>query len=134
MLGYDALYRNDFTDDEIASVSVAEKRILLTRDRGLLKIGRIDRGYWVRSAEPLDQVREVLARFDLARSAAPFSRCLECNGEIRPASREEVSGCVASEIASRVDDFSACSRCGRIYWKGSHYDRMARAIREWTAG
>jgi uncharacterized protein len=133
MLGFDALYRNDFTDDEIASLCAETKRILLTRDRELLRIWRIDRGYRIRGTNPVDQVQEVLARFDLARSTAPFSRCLACNGAIRPASPDEVSERVAPEVASRVDAFSACSGCGGIYWKGSHYDRMCRTIRKWIA-
>ena len=79
LLGFDTLYRNDFDDEEIVRVSVDERRIALTRDRGILKHGELTHGYCLRSAAPLEQVHEVMSRFDLRRSVAPFSRCTMCN-------------------------------------------------------
>jgi len=82
MLGFDALYHRRYRGDDIASIAAAEHRIVLTRDRRLLFIKRITHGYWVRSAAPDQQVKEVLARFDLYNQVRPFHRCIACNGRL----------------------------------------------------
>lgn len=126
LLGFDTLYSNVYTDAELEEISAAGKRTLLTRDRGLLKRSRVSRGYFVRATAPQAQVREVLRRFDLYRSGAPFSRCLRCNGALQPAEREEVRHRVPSGVVEAFDTFSVCPDCGRVYWPGSHYERLRR--------
>ncbi len=85
MLGFDTLYRNDYDDPELAQISHAEKRTLLTRDRGLLKRSMVTRGYYVRETNPRRQVAEVIRRFDLGGLVAPFRRCITCNGVLEVA-------------------------------------------------
>src|SRR5690554_6793227 len=80
MLGFDTLYRNDYTDPELAAISAGEGRTLLTRDRGLLKRRVVTHGYCVRSTDPREQVAEVVRRFDLVHRIKPFRRCAHCNG------------------------------------------------------
>jgi len=88
MLGFDTLYRNDYADEELAHISSTEDRILLTRDRGVLMRSIVTYyGYYVRETNPQQQVVEVLRRFDLFGSVAPFQRCLRCNG-LSPVSRK----------------------------------------------
>ncbi len=134
MLGFDTLYRNDYPDEELAAVASRERRILLTRDRGLLKRSRVDHGYCVRAESPFWQLVEVLRRFDLYQSCAPFRRCLHCNGELKTVAREEVEQQLPPRVNRYFDDFRQCGECGRIFWKGSHYKRMQelidRAVRE----
>jgi uncharacterized protein with PIN domain len=128
MLGFDALYRNDFEDAKLAEISRDEKRVLLTKDRGLLKRSVITHGYCVRGIEPRRQVREVLQRFDLFGSIKPFSRCMHCNGNVLPVSKQEVLDQLLPETRSVYDEFSRCDQCARVYWKGSHYERMMTFI------
>lgn len=130
LLGFDVLYRNDYHDDELARISHDERRILLTRDRGLLKRNVVTHGYLVRAAEPRDQVVEVLRRFDLSRLIVPFSRCLHCNSALELARKEDVADRLPPHVRTVHDDFRLCPACRRIYWKGTHYDRMQRFVEE----
>lgn len=129
LLGFDTLYNNAWHDAELADIAAAgDKRILLTRDHGLLKRKQVSHGYFVRNDKPVKQVREVLKRFDLYDAVQPFTRCTQCNGLIRPASKEEVIDRLPRRVAELFDRFSVCPDCGRVYWKGSHYDRMQGII------
>jgi hypothetical protein len=79
MLGFDSLYRDDCPDEELARISATEQRILLSRDRGLLRRSIVTRGYLVRAAHPREQLIEVCWRYNLSGFIAPFRRCLDCN-------------------------------------------------------
>jgi uncharacterized protein with PIN domain len=132
MLGFDCLYRNDYEDDEIAEISVVERRVILTRDRGLLKIGKVTHGYWLRSQIPERQVEEVLARLDLYSQISPFNRCISCNGEMRKVSKAEILDELEPLTKKYYDDFYRCTQCRKIFWKGSHYESMIRKINKVT--
>ncbi len=128
MLGFDAAYRNDYADHEIAGLAASEDRIVLTRDRRLLRFRKITHGYWLRSDDPRMQVKEVLGRFGYFPLVRPFNRCLECNGVIVPVEKAEVFDRLEPKTRLYYDEFSICSDCGKIYWKGSHYDRMNETL------
>lgn len=128
MLGFDTLYRNDSTDHELALLSAREHGILLTRDVGLLKHGRITHGYYVRETDFRRQLMEILRRFDLSGSVAPFTRCLRCNTLLEGASEEQVAGRIPAKTRRHYQEFLVCRSCERIYWKGSHYRRMQSFI------
>ena len=128
MLGFDAAYRNDYTDHEIAGLAASEDRIVLTRDRRLLRFRIITHGYWLRSDEPRTQVKEVLGRFGYYPLVKPFNRCLECNGVIVPVEKAEVFDRLEPKTKLYYDEFSICTDCGKVYWKGSHYDRMKETL------
>jgi uncharacterized protein with PIN domain len=129
LLGFDSLYRNDFGDEELAALSAAEKRILLTRDRGLLKRSIVTRGYCLRAVIPRDQIREVVERFDLARSAAPFRRCLACNALLQPVEKSSILDRLPAGTREGYDAFYLCVGCGKIFWPGSHFTRLQRIVR-----
>jgi uncharacterized protein len=126
MLGFDAVYGNSFTDPELVRISSGQHRILLTRDRGLLKHSAVTHGYLVRETDSRRQLAEIVARFDLAHSAQPFTRCMVCNGSLEEIGKEEARAIVPPRVASSFEEFRRCSGCGRVYWKGSHYRRIAR--------
>lgn len=132
MAGFDTAYRSDYEDKELARISANENRILLTRDRGLLKRNIVTRGYWVRMTSPRHQFAEVLQRFDLAEAVAPFQRCVHCNELLQPTRKELISDRLQPETKQCFEDFSTCPACSRIYWKGSHYRRMQRFIESVT--
>ena len=128
MLGFDALYRNDFGDEELARISSREHRILLTRDRGLLKRSIVTHGYLIREDDPERQAVEVIRRFDLAGLAEPFGRCLRCNGALEAVEKAAIEHRLEPKTRRYYDEFRACRGCGRLYWKGSHHEHMRRRI------
>lgn len=130
MLGFDVLYGNRAGDGELAEASARDERILLTRDRGLLKRSVVRLGYLVRTDDPLRQLDEVVARYGLAELAAPFSRCVRCNGTLEQVDRSAVAERLAGQPRTLryFDTFGRCPDCGAIYWRGSHFDRMSRMV------
>ncbi|HEV2448553.1 MAG TPA: Mut7-C RNAse domain-containing protein [Candidatus Sulfopaludibacter sp.] len=133
MLGLDAFYRNRAGDPELVLISVEQKRILLTRDRGLLMHSAVTHGYWLRQTDSRRQTAEVVRRFDLGRRLRPFTRCMACNELLSAASREEVAARVPPGVVAGHEEFRECPGCRRIYWQGSHYLRMRRWIDQLAA-
>lgn len=128
LLGFDGLYDNGYSDEELARLSAVDGRVLLTRDRGLLKRGAVTRGYYVRAALPRDQIVEVLRRFDLAAPVAPFSRCLRCNGLLEPVDKATILDCLPAGTRAHFVEFNRCSACERVYWAGAHYEALQRRV------
>ncbi|MCK5708956.1 MAG: Mut7-C ubiquitin/RNAse domain-containing protein [Deltaproteobacteria bacterium] len=128
MCGFDAIYSNKYTDHDIAELANGEKRIVLTRDRRLLKHGTITHGYWVRSTDPDQQIYEVIRRFDLFPIVKPFNRCLECNGLIKPVEKDEILDQLEPKTIQYFNEFYQCLVCKKIYWKGSHYEHMSKFL------
>ena len=124
MLGFDALYQNDFQDEELASLSSIGRRILLTKDRGLLKRSEVTHGYCVREIHPRRQLVEILRRFDLIDLVKPYNRCIRCNGVVTPVDKDEIIDHLQPETRQYYDEYHRCQDCARIYWRGSHYQRM----------
>jgi len=132
MLGFDTVYRNHCPDEALARISRDEHRILLTRDVGLLKRSAITHGHWMRDTRPRLQLAEVVERFDLYNSIASFTRCLCCNTPLAAVEKESIAARLAERTRNLHTEFFTCPACRRIYWKGSHYDRMQRLIAETT--
>lgn len=128
LLGYDTVWRNDLEDEEIIDCSRTEKRIILTRDIGILRNGRVTHGYWLRATEPLLQLEELVRALELGPWFEPYSRCLECNGECVPVSRREAAREVPLQVFLVYRDFRRCAGCGRIYWPGSHLERLDAVV------
>ncbi len=124
MAGFDAVFRNYYNDHDVAGLAHTENRIVLTRDRRLLRHRIITHGYWVRSSDPGQQLLEVLGRFNLWSRINPFNRCLDCNGAIVPVPKDDILEQLEPKTILYYDEFYKCSDCGKIYWKGSHYDHM----------
>ncbi|MGB5339805.1 MAG: Mut7-C RNAse domain-containing protein [Gammaproteobacteria bacterium] len=131
LLGFDCLYRNDYDDATVADIASREQRTVLTRDRALLQRKLITHGYFVRALRPRFQVREVLARFDLYRLIKPFSRCSRCNGTLQDVDKQTIVQHLEPKTRKYYDTFRQCSGCGQIYWRGSHYERALRLVRDW---
>jgi uncharacterized protein len=132
MLGFDCLYRNDYSDEELAEILQKEERILLTRDRRLLMRKVVIHGYCPRSLDSLEQLTEVIQRFDLAKRAVPFHRCLRCNHPLENIAKEAVLDRLEPLTKRYFDEFMICPNCKQIYWKGSHFERMQGLIQQIT--
>lgn len=133
LLGFDTLYRNAWDDAELVCVSRDQRRILLTRDQGVLKRNLVTHGYYPRQTEPKAQAREVLQRFDLYRAIKPFCRCLRCNGEVVAVDKSEVEAALLPRTRAHYQRFYRCRDCHRVYWEGSHHARMQELVAELTA-
>ena len=132
MLGFDTLYRSDIDDSEIISVARKEKRIILTRDKLLLKSKEVRHGYFVRSIEKHEQLREVVKKFDLNSQFKSFTRCMTCNTILLKVDKEEIHNKVDKDIFRIFNEFFYCKHCDKVFWKGSHFMRMEAYIRELT--
>jgi hypothetical protein len=128
MLGFDSQYRNDYQDEELASIAVEEQRVLLTRDRRLLMRKAIRHGYCIHQTDPRQQAGEVLRRFKLMEQVRPFQRCLRCNSPLEVVSKADIFERLEPLTKIYYDEFRICPSCDQIYWKGSHYEHMLEMI------
>ena len=124
LLGFDTLYRNDYGDAELAALAGADGRVLLTRDRDLLKRAVVTHGYYVRATDPRRQVEEVVERLDLYGAIQPFRRCARCNGLLATVPKSAVWERLPHETRRHVEAFWECDACKHLYWEGSHMPRL----------
>ena len=130
MLGFDTAWRRDFDPRSIVACALDEGRIIVTRDVDLLKHGRVTHGYWLRHDQPDEQLEELLLALELLGQQRPFIRCMECNGELDVVRDEALLDGLDPAIRARFDTFHRCRDCGRIYWRGSHFERMQAFSRD----
>ena len=130
ILGYDASYDSAISDADLVRRAYEQDRVVLTRDRALPEEWRLPRVLLLESEDPLEQLRRVVAAFDLDCHQGLFSRCSRCNAGIEPRSREEVADRVPPRVLREQSQFFSCPSCGRIYWEGSHLDRMRRRLED----
>ncbi|MFZ5952177.1 MAG: Mut7-C RNAse domain-containing protein [Candidatus Rifleibacteriota bacterium] len=128
LLGFDVEYDNRAEDEFLVDAVVARRKILLSRDRRLLMRRVIDRGYFIRSQIPYEQVIEVIRRFDLAGQINPFTRCARCNGILERVEKEAVLSLLEPKTKQYFEDFFQCTQCNQVYWQGSHLDKIQNFI------
>ena len=128
LLGFDVWWSNGADDKTLADISLGEHRILVTRDRALLKRRAITHGLFVHSQHPEAQTLEVIRRLDLGQRLAPLTRCVRCNGTLAAVSKDEVIDHLEPLTRRYYEEFSRCPDCGRIYWAGSHHAKLLRLV------
>ena len=129
MLGYDVLYSNRFEDDETLRIAEAEDRSILTRDVELHKRGGA-RSLLIADDDYEDQVRQVISTFGL-RQFNPFSRCAECNASLIETDKESVFLKIPPYVYLTQEHFALCPACDRVYWRGTHAERILAKLRGW---
>ncbi|WP_408638221.1 Mut7-C RNAse domain-containing protein [Nonomuraea corallina] len=135
LLGLDTAYHNDMDDPALVVQANAERRVLLTQDRGLLRRRALWLGAYVRGSRPDDQLRDLLERF--APPLRPWTRCTACNGELVAASKGEVAALLEAGTRRSYDAYGRCRECGHVYWHGAHggrLDEIVESARRWAAG
>lgn len=135
LLGLDVRFDPHAEDAELIETARAEGRILLTRDRRLLMHNAVTRGIFVQHNDADAQTKELLDRLDLREECKPFTRCTVCNGRLRALTEDETrSGPMRDRIPERIlqacTTFTVCLDCGRVYWKGSHYDKLDAVVHD----
>jgi uncharacterized protein with PIN domain len=126
LAGVDAAYANDAGDDALVEQANAGRRVLLTKDRGLLRRRKLQMGAYVRGARPDEQFRDVLDRF--RPPLAPWTRCPACNGLLAPVARAAVDPLLRPGTRRTYQAFSRCGSCGQVYWHGAHSKRLGEII------
>lgn len=128
LLGFDTLYANDYGDRRLVAISVRERRVLLTRDRALLMRRELTHGCYVRADACPKQLAYLIRRLDLCRCIRPFTRCMCCNAVLGQVAKAQLLERLPDNVREGQGEFWRCDGCGRIYWKGSHYRRMAQLV------
>ncbi|CAL9299208.1 Mut7-C RNAse domain-containing protein [Streptomyces sp. SudanB52_2052] len=127
LLGVDTAYEStDIGDPALAARSAAEQRVMLSRDRGLLRRRELWAGAFVYSTRPEEQLRDVLDRF--RPELLPWTRCTACNGVLRTATKDEVADQLKHGTHATYDVFAQCTACGRAYWKGAHHEQLEAIV------
>ncbi|MGD2081933.1 MAG: Mut7-C RNAse domain-containing protein [Chromatiales bacterium] len=128
LMGFDTAFDPRSPDAELTARAVRDGRILLTRDRALLMRRELTHGCYVRQTGLGAQLEQLIRRLDLCRAIRPFTRCMRCNGLLRPAGRDEVAPLIPAGVLRRQDGFWRCGSCGQAYWRGSHFRRLASEV------
>jgi uncharacterized protein with PIN domain len=129
LLGFDTRFDpSRGADEELAEIAAREDRVLLTRDRGLLRRRIVTYGRFVRSDVPLDQAIDVVRHFDLVDEAVTFGRCLACNAVPEPVAKRDIEDRLEPGTRRAFHEFRRCPGCERVYWRGSHHDRLVAVI------
>ena len=124
LLGFDTLYDRTSPDDDLAQESVGERRVLLSRDVGLLKRSIVIHAHYVRAIRPLAQLEEIVRAFNLAPKMKPFTRCMACNGRLRRVAASSVAAEVPPGVQRMMRRFARCQSCDKVYWPGTHFKRL----------
>ena len=130
LLGFDVAYSQNADDRQLLEVMTRENRALLTRDRRLLMHAIVQHGYWPRSQNPDEQTIEIICRFNLSESIAPFTRCLECNTPLEAAAKADIIDKLEPLTKIYYDQFRRCPGCKQIYWPGSHFPKLQNRIKK----
>lgn len=128
MAGFDTLYDNHYDDGEIERIALHENRIVLTRDRELLKRRGVTHGCYIRALKAELQLRELMDRLDLASSVRPFTLCLQCNAPLRDIGKAQVAERLPPAVRAQHEEFSTCDVCHGVFWKGTHWKRMCALL------
>ncbi|MBU2439076.1 MAG: Mut7-C RNAse domain-containing protein [Acidobacteria bacterium] len=130
ILGFDTVFHNRIEDKALMGQARSEGRTLLTRDTGLFARAKDLPKLFIESERWEDQVHQVLTAFNLREQVLPYSRCIECNAELAPLSRDAAANLVSASVHGSANTFSICSLCGRVFWKGTHSRRMEKKMKE----
>ncbi len=124
MLGFSVYFENDIADGKLARVAAEQERIVLTRDKRLLMRKIIARGRYVRAVRAEEQLKELVAFFNLKEHMRPFTRCMVCDTPLREAEKAAVLDRLPPKVAAGYEEFKYCDKCDKVYWKGTHFKRM----------
>lgn len=129
VLGYDTVFSPSLDDPDLARIARAEGRVLLTRDTALARRRGL-RAILIRSDRPREQLLQVAAALDLSLAGVTLPRCLRCNSALIDVDREAVAGLVPPYVLATHTAFRRCPQCGRVYWRGTHWQRIQESIKE----
>ena len=124
ILGFDAVFFSKIEDSKLLVLAEKEGRILLSRDNALLEKSHDIRTLFIQSEDWNEQIEQVLDEFELWQDIRPYSRCIECNAELKDLPKDRARNLVTPFVYEKADAFAICPPCGRIFWKGTHHQDM----------
>jgi hypothetical protein len=130
ILGFDAVYFNKIEDSVLMAQAQKEGGILLSRDNALIEKSRGIETLFIESEDWNSQVEQVLDEFELWQVVRPYSRCIECNSELKDLPRSRAKNLVTPFIYEKAKSFALCPKCSRVFWKGTHHKDMEFKIGE----
>lgn len=129
-IGIDTVWEDAISDADLVRRAIEEKRFVLTLDKIILKEFRADNILLLKSEKPLEQFREVVRHFELEKPEKLFTRCLACNDFLQKINSDEITQKIPPDVLKNYDEFYFCPHCDKIFWQGSHTERMRAAIEE----
>ena len=130
ILGFDTIYFSKIEDSDLLVLAQKESRVLLSRDNGLMEKSRSIKTLFIDSEDWNTQVEQVLNEFELWEDVSPYSRCIECNVELRDLPKKRARNLVTPFVFEQAESFALCPECGRVFWKGTHHKNMEFKIEE----
>ncbi|HTY90851.1 MAG TPA: Mut7-C RNAse domain-containing protein [Methanocella sp.] len=141
IFGYDtksALDLEPSSDEDTRLIDIAknERRILVSRDRALIdraKKAGAD-AILVGSDDVRDQLEKLIERYRL--DADPnMTRCTVCNATLREATKADLeklkkSSEVPEHLLNDKETLWVCEKCGKAYWRGSHWRNILKTAEE----
>lgn len=132
MLGFDTLYQNNFTRPELLRLAYEQQRVLLSRDQKLSNNPFI-RTFILPEEDPERQLQQVVRHFNLQPQFHPLTLCLICNAPLHAVPMESVQHLLPGQTKKFFREFWQCPQCQRVFWKGSHYERMQQLMEQFVA-
>jgi uncharacterized protein with PIN domain len=138
IMGYDTLFFNGSNDSRMVAIALAEERVILTRDTQIMKRRVVTSGrlqaILIQSDEPERQMYQVIDSLHLDCQSKPFTMCLECNQPLMEKSKQQVKDLVPPYVFQTQNQYMECPKCHRIYWRGTHWQRMTEKLKKWSIG
>lgn len=136
IMGYDALFFNNIDDDRLIDIALKERRIVLTKDTQIMRRRVVTNGQLkiilIQADNPEEQLHQVVKELKLDYHPGEFTRCLECNQSLVPKTKEEVRDLVPPYVFRTQSQYMQCPSCLRIYWRGTHWQRMKKELERLT--
>jgi len=133
IMGYDTLLFKGEDDGRMISIAFSEGRIILTKDTQVLKRRVVTTGglkvIFIEDDDPKAQLRQIVKELGLG-CFKPFSLCLECNETLLTRNKEEVHNLVPPYVFKTQNQYMECPKCHRIYWRGTHWQAMAKELQD----
>lgn len=128
LLGYDAAVYRSISTDKMINLAIRERRILLTRAKKIAarkeKFPRI----LIRSENHKQQLCELFNYISFDEKYI-FSRCRECNKLLFDITKDKIKELVPEFIFNSQTEFVICRKCGKIFWRGTHYQNMMQDLK-----
>jgi len=130
VLGFDIYYNSLLSTREIIEISKRENRVILTKNRKLLKFKDVTHGIFIRPDTTTEQIRQIIDYLDIKDDIKPFSRCLLCNTLLKSVLKENILDRIPPKTKEFYDEYVRCQSCDKIYWKGTHFINMKKVVRQ----
>jgi len=137
IMGYDTLFFRDIEDGELVDIALAENRVLLTRDTHIMKrkvvTGGEVKAVLIKKDKLQKQLVQVMGETGIDGQLR-FSRCIECNQPLADRDKSDVAELVPPYVYATQHQYMQCVYCGKVYWRGTHWERMDRELESLEEG